>query len=349
VIEPGDEDALVDADVVDAEGTRLGSVSEVYRDDVSQRPEWVAVDLGSIRRFVPLRDADLVEGAVRIPYDRELVAAAPEFDPDAGQLRAQDNALLYDHYGLAHPLPFTGADDPSEEAAVNEGPLAPQAVRAYHTEDRPEDDLEEDDEPYAPAREGHLPSPDALRPGETSYGETARGEIQEIVDIEMSGEQLTAEQRAVRAHGEEHVVDMEAHPERRGENEPTTVAGGTPVPDAAASLGTRSEPLRPHSVAEGDESETAESDPVPSDPVASENVASEAVAAERHPVPHEQGGIPAAGTGADGSRLGNASTQSSAGTASLQDRFDDDAPAGEQFIVTDAGEHLRLPDKGGPA
>jgi len=344
VIEPGDEAALVDADVVDAEGTRLGSVSEVYRDDVSQRPEWVSVDLGAIRRFVPLREAELVEGAVRVPYDRELVAAAPEFDPDAGQLREQDNALLYDHYGLAHPLPFTGADDPSEEAAVNEGPLAPQAVRAYHTEDRPEDDLDEDDEPYAPAREGHLPSPDALRPGETSYGETARGEIQEIVDIEMSGEQLTAEQRAVRAHGEEHVVDMEAHPERGAETESATVAGGAPVPDAGDSVDSRSEPLRPHSVAEGDDSGPAGSESVGSEAVAAENVA-----AERHPVPHEQGGIPAAGTGADGSRLGNASTQSSAGTASLQDRFDDDAPAGEQFIVTDAGEHLPLPDKGGPA
>jgi hypothetical protein len=106
VIDPADEAALTDSDVRGADGERLGSVTEIYRDDVTQRPAWVAVDLGGERRFVPLREAELVDGAVRVPYDRELVEDAPAYDPDAGQLREQDEALLYDHYGLPHRLPF---------------------------------------------------------------------------------------------------------------------------------------------------------------------------------------------------------------------------------------------------
>jgi hypothetical protein len=106
VIEPGDEAALIDADVRGANGVRLGSVSEIYRDDVSQRPEWVTVDLGGDRRFVPLREGELVDGEVRVPYSAEVVAGAPAYDPDAGQLREQDEAALYEHYGLPHALPF---------------------------------------------------------------------------------------------------------------------------------------------------------------------------------------------------------------------------------------------------
>jgi hypothetical protein len=155
-----------------------------------------------------------------------------------------------------------------------------------------------------PAREGHLPASDALRPGETHHGSTARDEIQEVVDVEMSGERLTDEQRAVRAHGEDHVVAMESEHE------------GT---EASVERGTGAHVAGAQSV----------------DP-------------ERDPVPSEEGGIPAAGTGAEGSRLGNASLQSSGGTASLQDRYDDDPPVGEKFIVTDAGEHLPLGETGGP-
>jgi len=176
--------------------------------------------------------------------------------------------------------------------------LAPQSARAWGDE--------QDVGTYAgePAREGHLPASDALRPGETHNGSTARDEIQEVVDVEMSGERLTDEQRATRAHGEEHVVAMES------EHEGTDATVGRTGSHVAGA---------------------------------------QSVDPERDPVPSEQGGIPATGTGAEGSRFGNASLQSSGGTNSLQDRYDDDPPSGEQFIVTDAGEHLPLGETGGPA
>ena len=61
-----------------------------------------------------------------------------------------------------------------------------------------------------------------------------------------------------------------------------------------------------------------------------------------------QGGQPAAGTGPLGSRLGNGSLASAAGTESLQERSNDaqssagsdETEPAEYFVVTDAGLHL---------
>ena len=56
-----------------------------------------------------------------------------------------------------------------------------------------------------PAYEGHLPSPGALTPSQ-SGGLSPREEIQQAVDIEMSGEQLTPEQSERRAEGERYAA-----------------------------------------------------------------------------------------------------------------------------------------------
>ena len=60
-----------------------------------------------------------------------------------------------------------------------------------------------------PAYEGHLPSPGALTPAQ-SGGLTPRDEIQQAVDIEMSGEQLDAGQIARRAEGERYAASNAA-------------------------------------------------------------------------------------------------------------------------------------------
>lgn len=63
------------------------------------------------------------------------------------------------------------------------------------------------------------------------------------------------------------------------------------------------------------------------------------------------GGQPAAGTGPLGSRLGNGTLSSAAGTESLRERSNDavsstggteETEPGEYFVVTDAGKHLSV-------
>lgn len=107
-----------------------------------------------------------------------------------------------------------------------QGPLAGQVARAWGSEE------DEGIGDYAgqPAREGHLPASDAVRPSETHDGATVREEIQSITDIELSGETLTDEQRAIRAHGERHAIDMEIHPDRDGDGPTGPAAAGTSQP-----------------------------------------------------------------------------------------------------------------------
>ena len=64
-----------------------------------------------------------------------------------------------------------------------------------------------------------------------------------------------------------------------------------------------------------------------------------------HELTGAEGGEPSTGTGPGGSRLGNASLSSSAGTASLRERptdAGDEVDDLDRFVVTDAGTHLAV-------
>lgn len=96
-------------------------------------------------------------------------------------------------------------------SAGQDGPLASQAARDYTGQSR-------DDDAYdgQPSTGGHGPASDAVSPQDTFRGATVRDEIQQITDRELSGEVLTAQERHIRQHGEQHAVDMEVRPDDGG-------------------------------------------------------------------------------------------------------------------------------------
>jgi uncharacterized protein (TIGR02271 family) len=87
---------------VDADGTKIGTVEEVYLDADTDQPEWLAVMtglFGSKISFVPIADATDTGGDVRVPYSKDQVKDAPHAEAD-GRLSQQEEAELYRHYGL---------------------------------------------------------------------------------------------------------------------------------------------------------------------------------------------------------------------------------------------------------
>jgi hypothetical protein len=112
-----DERALETGRVLDSLGAAVGPVLAVYRGGDSQHPAWVAVDTGDGARFVPLRTAEDVAGGVRVPFTTDTIVQAPFFDPDAGNLSAEDEAELYEHYGMEHPPPFPVVEGDPESAS----------------------------------------------------------------------------------------------------------------------------------------------------------------------------------------------------------------------------------------
>jgi len=89
-------------DLVDRDGDKIGKIEEIYLDEQTGKPEWLAVKtglFGSNVSFVPLAEATTEDGTVRVPYEKAQVKDAPNAEAD-GQLSQDEEARLYRHYGL---------------------------------------------------------------------------------------------------------------------------------------------------------------------------------------------------------------------------------------------------------
>ena len=92
------------ATLVDRDGSKVGSIDEIYADQETGKPEWMAVRtglFGTRLTFVPLAEAQEADGDVRVPYEKAQVKDAPNVDPD-GELSQQEESQLYSHYGLEY-------------------------------------------------------------------------------------------------------------------------------------------------------------------------------------------------------------------------------------------------------
>lgn len=100
---------LIGRKAFDRNGTKIGTIDEVYLDDATGAPEWAAIRTGLFSRdaFVPLEPSELGEdGTVRIPFDRDLIKDAPDFGVGR-HLSPEQELQLYHHYGLDTTPPQT--------------------------------------------------------------------------------------------------------------------------------------------------------------------------------------------------------------------------------------------------
>jgi hypothetical protein len=92
-------------DVIDPEGHKIGSLEAVYVDTSTDQPSFASVRIGIIGRhrltFVPLDRATVTPDKMRVAYTRGQVKDAFTIDTD-GELAAEDEPGLFQHYGLAY-------------------------------------------------------------------------------------------------------------------------------------------------------------------------------------------------------------------------------------------------------
>lgn len=90
-------------DVVDAQGHKIGELEAVYVDTGSDLPSFGTVKLGLPTRhrlvFVPLDQATVGPGYVKVGYDKKQVKSAPSIGTD-GELPAAGEEAVFTHYGL---------------------------------------------------------------------------------------------------------------------------------------------------------------------------------------------------------------------------------------------------------
>ena len=95
--------ALIGSNAVDNDGDKLGKVGQVYLDDQTGSPEWATVSTGMFgnkETFVPLADATVADGTLRVPYEKAKVKDAPRVDADQGHLSPAEEEELYRYYGV---------------------------------------------------------------------------------------------------------------------------------------------------------------------------------------------------------------------------------------------------------
>ena len=88
---------LSGGNVVTTSGDKIGSIGQIYLDDQTGEPSFVAVNtglLGTSQSLIPLRDATIRDGDVVVGYDKDMVTNAPPLEDDEGSLsRGQEEKL----------------------------------------------------------------------------------------------------------------------------------------------------------------------------------------------------------------------------------------------------------------
>ena len=87
--------------VIDPEGDKIGTVFDVYVDNVTDQPEWLAITTGLFGTkvsFAPIAGATFAGDELQLGYPKSLVKDAPKAEAD-GQLSPDEEAALYTHYG----------------------------------------------------------------------------------------------------------------------------------------------------------------------------------------------------------------------------------------------------------
>ena len=109
---------LIGARVTGADGKVVGTVEQVFRDDVDGTPAWARVRAGKTGRFVPLGSSQVTADGLSVPFDSHKILSGP--DIDAGQhMSAAQAEELSRYYGLTVP-----AQQPRGKLAEESGEMA---------------------------------------------------------------------------------------------------------------------------------------------------------------------------------------------------------------------------------
>ena len=92
-------------DVVDTQGHKIGELEAVYVDTGTDLPSFGTVKVGMPTRhrlvFVPLNQATVGPGYVKVSYDKRKVQDAPSIGTD-GELPVGDEEAIFKHYGFTY-------------------------------------------------------------------------------------------------------------------------------------------------------------------------------------------------------------------------------------------------------
>jgi uncharacterized protein (TIGR02271 family) len=126
---------LLGARVTGTDGKVVGTVEQVFRDDVDGTPAWARVRSGKTGRFVPLGSAKVTPEGLMVPFDTQKIMGGPNID--AGQhMSAAQAEELSRYFGLTVPTQQARgrmAEDQLAEDQATQDTMAQQETRPQAT------------------------------------------------------------------------------------------------------------------------------------------------------------------------------------------------------------------------
>jgi stress response protein YsnF/sporulation protein YlmC with PRC-barrel domain len=96
------ERELTGARVTGADGQVIGTVEQVFNDDVSGKPVWARIRAGKTSRFIPLGGTRMSADGFSVPFDTQKIMSGPDLGVERHMSAAQADELRH-HYGLTVP------------------------------------------------------------------------------------------------------------------------------------------------------------------------------------------------------------------------------------------------------
>jgi len=128
-------------EIADPSGTRYGRLDDVFVGRSSGRPEFGIVTVarqggaGTKRVTIPLHDASLEGGVVRLPLDPARVKAAPEVQGDVDHIPPDAGSRVLAYFGLHDEEP-TAVMAPTRPDATHGAPTPDTAAETVLMEER---------------------------------------------------------------------------------------------------------------------------------------------------------------------------------------------------------------------
>jgi uncharacterized protein (TIGR02271 family) len=108
-----------DRELHGSDGEKIGSITEIYEDSATGKPEWALVKsglFGTRSHFVPLAGASPSGEGIRANVTKDQVKDAPSVEGD-GELSEADERRLFEHYGV----PYTSQGSTTAQGNPNRG------------------------------------------------------------------------------------------------------------------------------------------------------------------------------------------------------------------------------------
>jgi uncharacterized protein (TIGR02271 family) len=214
-------------ELVDAEGDRVGRIEALFHDQDTERPEWAVVKtglFGTKLSFVPIENAEPNGEDVRVPFSKDQIQDAPKIDDADGQLSQQEEAELYEHYGMSYGerrsdsgLPESGADGGDRDPVGRDvsGPTTDDAMTRSEEELR----VGRADRERGRARLRKYVVTEEVQQTVPVQREEVRVEREPITDANadqaLDGPEISEEEHEVVLHEEEPVVEKRTVPKER--------------------------------------------------------------------------------------------------------------------------------------